>query len=460
MEPDPIKNLRSYVINHPLFKSILEISREDGAEIYLVGGLVRDRLLGRETLDVDLAVSREALKTARRFAEQTGGTFVLLREEGETARVVVQGRSFDFCQFRGPDLEADLRGRDFTINAISLSLSRAFAAGPWIPYDPLGGIKDLQNRVLRMACPKAFETDPLRMLRAFRFSAQMDLTIETDIHGAINKQAWAITRCAPERIHYECALLLSQPRSFIFIRQMDQDGLLAVLFPGLAGLKGIEQKGAHHLDVFEHSLLTLQHLEELAQGLAAFPVSLTQDLTAYLGQNKNQRCLKWAALFHDLGKAGTAGEKAGRKTFYGHPEESRKQFEGIAEQYRFSHQDRGSVARMIGRHMGPFFLLQEELKGRLTRRAMIRFVRETGEDLSGIFLLALADSLAAQGSEKSEKWEDRLIDLWQRALILKNEWVQPLEKIPPLISGKDLLALGLTPGPLYSRLLTSIREAR
>ncbi len=460
MESDQIKNLRSQVVGHPLFQILLKVSYEEGVELYLVGGLVRDRLLGRETLDVDLTLNRGALRTARRFAEQTGGTFVLLREEGEAARIVIQGRTFDFCNFRGPDLVADLRGRDFTVNAIALSLSRAFAAGEWIPYDPLGGIKDLQNRVLRGTGPKAFEMDPLRMLRAFRFSSQLDLTIEDEVHEGVKKWAWAITRCAPERIHYEWELLLAQPNSIISIRLMDRDGLLAILFPALECLKGIEQNRYHHLDVFQHSLSTLQYLEELIQRIKNAPSSLEQEIMAYLGRNRNQTYLKWAALFHDLGKAVTCGEKEGRKTFYGHPEESRKQFELIAEKYRLGNQERGFIGRMISRHMGPLFLVEEDRRGRLTRRAMIRFVREMGGDLSGLFLLALADSLAAQGSEKPEKFEDRLKDLWQRALILRNEWIHPLGETPPLINGKDLIELGLTPGPIYSTILTLIREAR
>ena len=126
METEQIKKLRQWVVDQPELSLLLKISQEVGAEIFLVGGLVRDRLLTRDTRDVDITLSKESLKAAGIFADRTGGTFVLLRQEGEMARVVLQDRTFDFAGFRGPDLETDLRGRDFTVNAIGLSLAQAF----------------------------------------------------------------------------------------------------------------------------------------------------------------------------------------------------------------------------------------------------------------------------------------------------------------------------------------------
>ena len=258
METEPIKKLRQWVVDQPELRLLFKIAREVGAEIFLVGGLVRDRLLTRDTRDVDLALSKESLKAAGIFADRTGGTFVLLRQEGEMARVVLQGRTFDFAKFRGPDLEADLRCRDFTVNAIGLSLAQAFIEREWVPFDPLNGIRDLQDRVLRMAAPDCFEQDPLRMLRAFRLSAQLGMTIDPDTGQAIQKSAPILTRSAPERIHQEWLGLLSQSSSFVSIQGMEPSGLLEVLFPEMGHLKGIIQDRYHHLDVYQHSLLTFR----------------------------------------------------------------------------------------------------------------------------------------------------------------------------------------------------------
>ena len=460
MELEQIKNLRAYVVGHPFFKILLQIAQEAGAEVYLVGGLVRDQLLGRETQDWDLTLSQNALRIARLFAEQTGGTFVLLRQEGETARVVIDGRNFDFCKFRGPDLEGDLRGRDFTINAIGLSLPQAFRPGEWVLVDPLGGIKDLEMGILRMAGPDCFKQDPLRLLRAFRLSAQLGLTMDPDTGLAIKRWAGNLTQSAPERIHYEWGLLLSHGHSFDSVNQMDDAGLLEILFPEMGRLKGVEQDRYHHLDVFQHSLRTLQCLEELIQKVIPLPTDLDAEISSYLFEDRKATWLKESALFHDLGKGTTGAEKEGHKTFYGHAEASKNQFASVAQRYRLSHQEKAFVEKIIAGHMRPLLLSQEDRMGHLTLRAMIRFVREGADDLSGHFLLALADSLAAQGKEKPKDLEDRLKNLWREALSIRETLIRPLGKKQALVSGRDLIGLGLTPGPLFKTLLSEIEEAR
>jgi poly(A) polymerase len=459
MESEQIKNLHAFVHLHPFFKTLLQLSREAGIEIYLVGGLVRDTLLGRETQDVDLTLSRDALATALRFAEQTGGTFVLLKEEKETARVVLQGWNIDFAQFRAPDLRADLHGRDFTINAIALPLTQAFAEGDWLPYDPLCGMRDLKDRVLRMTGPNSFPQDPLRLLRAFRLMAQLDLTIDAETRQAIKKWASLLRKSASERIHYEWNLLLAQPDSARAFKFMDEDSLAEVLFPDLTLLKGINPKGYHHLDVFQHSVLTLQCLEDLLQGRILLPKDLEREMRAYIDLNRNLPVLKWAALFHDLGKIDTKIEAKGKMTFYGHEEFSLNRFEGLAERYRLSHREKELIGRLIGRHMRPHFLLNEKRKGLLSRRALLRFIREAGEELAGLFLLSLADSLAAQGREKPEEQDKLLESLWVEAIFLREEVVRPMVKRTPLISGRDLIALGLKPGPMFKKILESVQES-
>jgi poly(A) polymerase len=458
MGSDQIKNLRDWVVGHYQLKILLTISKEIGVDIFLVGGLVRDWLLGQETQDVDLTLSREALTIARLFADRTGGTFVLLREEGEMARVITKGRTFDFSNFRGPDLEADLKGRDFTINTICLSLSRAFVPGEWIPYDPLKGIRDLEDKLLRMSNPDCFQQDPLRMLRAFRFSAQLGLTIDSETSQAITKNAPALIRSAPERIHYEWLLLLSQSNSFISILAMEEAGLLEVLFPEMGPIKGIRQDRYHHLDVFQHSLLTFQFMEKLTQRHISIPADLEAEVISFLKQKKNLACLKWAALVHDLGKATTGKEKKGHLTFYGHAEVSQRLFNPIAERYRLSNREKTFIQKIIDGHMRPLYLVNEESRGHLAPRALNRFVREASDELSGFFLLALADSLAAQGSQKPKDLEDRIMNLWRKALLIRDEWIRPQAKNPPLISGNDLIELGLKPGPLFKTLLSKINE--
>ncbi|MBI4767421.1 MAG: HD domain-containing protein [Deltaproteobacteria bacterium] len=458
MESDQIKKFRQWLVAQPEFRQLLTISREVEAEIFLIGGLVRDRLLEKDTQDVDITLSRESLRVARIFADRTGGSFVLLRTEGELGRVVLRGRTFDFAKFRGPDLEADLRGRDFTVNAIALSLAQAFREREWVPYDPLNGIQDLRNRVLRMAAADCFEKDPLRMLRAFRFSAQLGLTIDPLTGRVIEKYASSLTQSAPERIHYEWQLLLSQPASFLSLQALERSGLLKVLLPEMEGLKGIEQDRYHHLDVYQHSLLTYHCLEDLIQKVILLPEDLERETASFLKEDIKTAWLKWAALLHDLGKAVTGVQKKGHKTFYGHAGSSQNLFGPIADRYRVSTREKIFIERMIGWHMRPLVLVQELIRKTLTRRALIHLVREIGDELNGIFLLTLADSLAAQGKEKPKDLEDRLKELWRRALFTRDEIIRPLEIIPPLVSGNDLIALGMKPGPVFKTVLSEIQE--
>jgi len=450
--------MRRWVVEDPFFTLLLHLSQEMGSEIFLVGGLVRDRLLGRETQDVDLTLSAEALRTARLFADQTGGTFVLLREEGEMARVIIKNQDFDFATFRGPDLMADLRARDFTINALALSLDEAFSPGEWHLRDPLEGINDLEAKRLKMTSAEAFLLDPLRLLRAFRFSAQLGLRIEPKTRQTLKHSATLLPRSAPERIRYEWLVLLSQPSSFTSILDMEETGVLETLFPEMTVLRDISQDRYHHLDVFGHSLLTYQSLEKLFQGEFPLPTDLEKEMAFYLHDHRRPGWLKWAALLHDLGKAETAGEKNGHRIFYGHAEASQRQFELIAERFRLGHPEQSFLRRLIGGHMRPLFLAQEEGRGRLSRRALNRFVHEASEELSGFFLLALADSLAAQGPEKPSDMEALIKAVWRQTLLVRQEWLTPVIKKPPLLSGKDLIEFGLTPGPSFKILLCEILE--
>jgi tRNA nucleotidyltransferase/poly(A) polymerase len=458
MESRQIENLRRWVTSQPELKLLLEIGNELKVEVYLVGGLIRDGLKGLETRDVDLVQNRDSLKAAGIFADRSGGTLVLLREEGGMARVILGDRTFDFAQYRGPDLKGDLQGRDFTVNAIAFHLPQAFNDRPWEPFDPLGGINDLDAGRLRMVSVRSFEQDPLRLLRAFRLSAQLDLSLTPDTREAIRNYSSLLIRPAPERIRYEWLLFLSQSDGFPHLQEMDKTGLLAVLFPELERLKEVQQDRFHHLDAFQHSLETFHNLENLLTRITPLPLDLENEIDSCLSHRNRISWLKWAALLHDLGKADTASEKAGHRTFYGHVEKSWERFVAIAERFRLSNQGKQFIGRMISRHMRPLYLMQEETQRTLTRRALIRLVRETGEDVSALFLLALADSLAMEGKEKPPEQERQLISLWGKALSLRDELIRPFEENPPLLTGKDLIALGLSPGPLFKTLLSELQE--
>ncbi len=453
-----LNNLRDWVTREPLFQTLRQTADRLGCECFLTGGLVRDWLLGRTTRDIDLAVSRMALDLAREFARAALGTFVLLKKDQETARVVLPDLQFDFAGFRASSLPDDLRDRDFTINSIALPLASAFGPDPWEPVDPLNGAGDLAQGIIRRCGPNSFTQDPLRLLRAYRLKAQLGMEIEPETRQGLNKWGPSLNRSAPERRLYEWVQLLRQPTTVPALSFMNEDGILDILFPEFLPLKNTPQNSFHHLNVFDHSFLTLQRLERILTQKPLRPLGLAEALSACPENGAFQPYLKWTALVHDLGKPATAVLRDHRWTFHGHDRIGQELFSKIAERFRLGHQVRDTMVRLIGWHMRPFHLLQEKFQGRLTPRALLRLVKEINQDLNRVFLLALADCRAAQGPDHPPDLEDRLMRLWQEARQVQREIILPLSSAPPLITGNDLIRLGLTPGPLFKKIIDRIKE--
>lgn len=431
-------------------------------DVYLVGGTVRELARGREAPDFDLAVDRQALELARAVAATLGGTYVLLDEQERTARVVWRGQNLDFAEFRAPDLAGDLRKRDFTINAMAISLHALLAQGvpEWI--DPYGGRRDLAAGRVQILDPENFREDPLRMLRAFRFAATHELELTAETRAAIRRYLPQFHRVAGERVHLELFHLLGTPRAFPVLQQMDQVGLLGQIFPEMEDLKGVEQDGYHHLDVFAHSMLTVDCLEQILLRPEYYFEDLGPVIAAYARKNKKAVLLKLAALFHDLGKAATQElrQSPRRYTFYHHERVGVELFEQIAQRLRFSQDELRTVVRLIRLHMRPFLLLPPFRRGNLTVRALGRLVKAARPELPGLFALSMADSLAGQGPFKPADAEALLLAFCKHAYHFLKERIEPQERRPRLLTGNDLIReLHLSPGPRFRRLLDAVEEA-
>jgi poly(A) polymerase len=453
-----INSLRSWILREPLFTLLQRLAADLGCTLYLTGGLVRDCLLGRRTRDVDLAVAGPALALAEAFAGRSGGTYVLLKKEEATARVVTPALVFDFAGFRAPTLEEDLRHRDFTVNSIALPLAAVFGTGVWEPFDPLAGIADLNRKCLRVCHPGVFQQDPLRLLRAFRLAGQLSLTITPESREAIRKWAPALELSAAERRCYEFELLLGQPFAHPLLALMAEDGLLDIFLPEVVPLRHTPQNGFHHLNVYDHTLLGFRRLEDILTGGFPLPPDLAGERRRYLAEGHYPVWLKWSILAHDLGKPAAAARKEDHRTFYRHEQIGREVFAAIAERLRLGLRAKAYILHQIGLHLRPFHLLQVQLREGLSRRAVLRFIREGGEALTGTFLLALADSLASQGPDKPPDLEIRLLQLWRECLHLGEAIGRPGAQSPPLINGRDLLRLGYPPGPLFKTILETVRE--
>lgn len=240
---------------------------------YLVGGYIRDCLLKRETNDVDLAVSAEAVELAHEIANSFGGRFVLLDEVNQVARVVLPPASggneqrwyLDLSSLRGNIVE-DLSHRDFMINAMAVDLQQIFSEAEASIIDPFGGRFDLERKIVRVVSEEAFQDDAARLLRAVRLAAELGFTIEEGTKTLIARFHPLVAGIASERVRDEFCRILAAPKAAHWLRYLDESGLLRVIMPELTATKGVEQPKEHFWDVFYHSLETVTAIEGLLHG--------------------------------------------------------------------------------------------------------------------------------------------------------------------------------------------------
>lgn len=458
--------------------------------VWLVGGPVRDLLLGRDIHDWDFAVAERGCALARQVANALRAAYYPLDDERDTGRVVVTDPHtrrpvmLDFAVLRGATLEEDLRRRDFTINAMALTLEGAL-------IDPTGGQTDLDARLIRMTGPTSFKDDPVRLLRAVRQANALRFHLETRTEMALRAQALAITTVTAERVRDELLDILRVVPAAHSLRALADVGLLSHVLPEIQALQTVQQSAPHHYaNTQTHTLATVSAVEgilALLKGKARLPnadsgsifalvpapdwawplladmlLPFQAPLLTYLGEPVNAEMpradlLKWGALFHDVGKTGTrtVGDD-GRTHFYGHAESGAQSTETRLEALRFPGKAIAFIGTLVAEHMR----LANANKDILTRRAAYRFYRDTGEVGICVVLLALADALAVWGRGLTQtRWRALLRSAMG---LFKAYFEQPTEIVAPpaLLNGHDLIAMGLQPGPQMGRILEALREAQ
>ncbi|MBU4262786.1 MAG: HD domain-containing protein [Proteobacteria bacterium] len=448
-----------------LCQAIQALAARYGADVFVVGGTVRDWLRGVAARDLDLAVSRSALDFAEALARELQAAFVLLDEEEQTARVVWGDYVVDVAGFRGGalDIRQDLLKRDFTMNALALPFSvymTSAAADRRLIIDPADGLTDLQGEIIRLLAPEALTDDPLRLLRAFRFFAESGFGIEPHTWQWIIDYRQLLAAVSPERISYELDCIMASHRAFAATVLLDRAEVLAVLFPELGMGAGITQPASHHLDVRAHNLEALRWMERIIHRPADFYPTQGEALAKYLAGGKRIIWLKWAALFHDLGKPAALRLIDQRITFHNHDRIGVELVAALAKRLRWSREKSDRVSRLIALHMWPFHLSNVRRKKGVTARACLKIYKAAGEDLPGLFLLAMADSLAGQGAGKPEGMEEELVALYNQVLEVCITQVEPVLTGPRLVTGSDLLELGLEPGPAFKDILGEVEKAQ
>ncbi len=457
-----------------------------GLPVYLVGGAVRDAVLGRETHDLDFATPPGALKLARKLADKLPGAFFPLDEQNDTARIVLQNPDgsreiLDFAGFRGDSLEADLRGRDFTINAVAMDIHSGQI------LDPLGGVSDIRAKRIRACAETAFSDDPARILRAVRQAAAFGFSIDPETRQRMKAAVPLLANISPERQRDELFKILEGPKPDASIRALEMLGVFPVLLPELPALKGVEQSAPHVHDVWTHTLAVLRHLEGLLAALAPdydeskgnadlFNGLLVlrlgryrEQIGAHLGSTLNtdrsaRALLFFAALYHDVNKPQTqSSEPSGRIRFLGHDEQGALTALKRGMALHLSNDELDRLKLLVRRHMRVHFHASRKAGSAAdpTRRAIYRFFRETGEAGISLILLALADVRATYDHTLAQEYWAANLDVARTLLEAYYEKAEEIIRPPQLLNGGDLISeLNMKPGPEIGKLLEAIRETQ
>ncbi len=465
----------------PLLAKLKDLFTQRGVQSYLVGGYIRDSLLGRATKDIDIALAGDAVELAKWAAEVLGGTYVLLDEVNRIARVVLAESSpsqkgaqwhLDFSAMRGSTIEEDLARRDFTIHALATNLGAWERGNSVLPLiDPFRGRPDLEKRLIRAVSETVFQDDPARLLRGVRLAAEYGSAIEGATENLMRSQSYLVATVAGERVREELCRLLSFSGASRVLRYLDNLGLLGSIIPELLPTKGVEQPKEHYWDIFEHSVETVAAVEGLLrmgssgyEGEALEIVPWTDDLAHYFEEDiaagaARKTLLKLAALLHDVAKPHCkAVEQSGRIRFLGHAKEGAAITGVILERLRFSGRETKMVQKMVEYHLRPGQMSND---GELpSRRAIYRYFRDTGEVGIDILFLGLADHLATRGPNLDfASWKEH-VHLVEYVLA-ERERETSLTRPPKLIDGNDIMRLfGLSAGRRIGELLEIVREAQ
>ncbi|HET7338616.1 MAG TPA: HD domain-containing protein [Candidatus Dormibacteraeota bacterium] len=418
-------------VSEPDLLALLKRAAADvDVKAWIVGGYVRDKLLGRPHLNPDVVVEDgDALALARRFAALADAPAPVVFERFGTAQVTLPGRLVEFVTARAesyapdsrkPDvrratLDEDLRRRDFTVNTLLMDLDGKV-------HDPLGGRADLEAGVLRTPADplRTFEDDPLRMLRAIRFAAELGFTLAPDLMPAMRRMKSRLTPpvISIERTADELRRMLASQRPKLALELLDESELLDVILPEIAACKGVPQTGFHTHDVFGHTLLAVEHTPS--------------DLLLRLG-----------ALFHDVGKPATA---KGDGTFVGHEEVGADIAKRALERLRFAQREIDIVTHLVRLHLRPVFYRKEWTDG-----AVRRLARDAGPLLPRLMLLARADIAAS-----AYPYPEKLDELQAR---LDRVMAERPSRLEALVTGEDIMRVrGIDPGPEVGRLKQKLEE--
>ena len=473
------KQLKTFDLNLPSLaeiklpdavKELIKTLQKDSTEIYLIGGFIRDMLLGVNSNDLDfLVVDKSPVEICKGLAAKYDVDYFILDKATETTRLVLKNESaklftFDFTPVLKPNLEADFERRDFTINTLAINLKE-----PGVLIDKFLGLEDLKQKKIKVVRLENLLDDPLRFIRAFRFATLLQGEIDDEILSFIkenkDKVALSLQGVSGERISVELWKMLDNDNSFKYIKQLSDAGLLEMILPEMMPMRKVTPNNFHHLWLYDHSIELVKTFEENFNKIPDWAKKELDKPFGLLLSPKKKSISKLGCLLHDIGKPKTWEIKningKEKHTFYGHDKLGAEITEIIGERLKFSNLIIQSLSKLVRYHLRPFQLQQGDAL--ITNRALYRFFRDAGEDVPMLLMLAMADLYATIGPEITK---DNLLNGEKLLLFLFDEYkkyqTHEIEKAkkPKLLDGNEIMEItGMKPSPTLGILMKELDEA-
>jgi poly(A) polymerase len=441
-----------------------------GYNVYAVGGFVRDLLLKRKYKDIDLIVNRNVLKYSKKIASAFKAKVITLDDISEIHRIILKDNivtSIDISLFNGKTIKEDLQNRDFTVNAMAFNLKEFdnFARFIIVPNNK-HSLKDLKLKVLNTVSTKSFESDPLRMLRAFRFAAEFNFTFSKKTLQQIKQNVKLMSGVASERIKNEFFKVLSVKTSVPLIDKMDKCGLLTEIFPEINKMKKACKKYYYHSGgLFQHSFETMVSVEKILNNLQKYFPQNYLDLRKHF----ESKCffsenvvkvglLKFIALFHDNAKPETAMIKDGKISFFMHEQRGAEKIKKLMESLKFSKKDIAFSMSLIKYHMRPSTLTRNNI---VTKKAALKLFRDIGENIPDLLILSMSDWHSYKKLKIFSHKELKLQEKSVRWLLNYYYEVKHTKPLPKIIDGNIIMKkFNLKSGPWIGELLKIAIEAQ
>ena len=411
-----------------IFKTISKIADQIDQPVFVIGGFVRDHILKKETKDIDIVTLGSGIDLANKVSKELNSSPVKIFKNFGTAMILVNDIEIQFVGARKESYRNDSRNpivengtikedqnrRDFTVNALAISLNKK-SYGEFI--DPFNGLIDLKNKVLKTPLNPniTFSDDPLRMMRAIRFCSQLDFKIEDKTLAAIIKNIERIKIVAQERITEEINKIILSDQPSIGFKLLEKTGLLKIIFPEFQLLKGVEIKdGKGHKDNFYHTLQVLDNL---------------------LPFSKNNLWLRWSAILHDIAKPNTKrfSSKQGW-TFHGHEDKGARMVPSIFRKLKLPLDDKMKyVQKLVLLHLRPISLTNDSI----TDSALRRLLFDAGDDLDDLMNLCRSD-ITSKNKEKKIKYLKRFETVKEKLVDLEDR--DKIKNWQPPIDGKEIMS--------------------